>query len=301
LKNKSGYNFLALLSPLDIGTIFYILFSGIYICFGISHLENVLVHFTIRIGIIALIFLLTYLQKKYPNESFLFLKNLYPLIFLSFFYTETSYMKNIIFSSNLDAYFSWADQFIFGFQPSLEFSKAMPQIWFNELMNACYFSYYPVTSVVCVCIYLNKKSLSYKPIFIMIFSFYMYYIIYAILPVVGPQYYFNTIFKEPTTLCFFGKIMRYILVNFEQPTGAFPSSHVGAALIASYLAYKHLKKLFYISLPFVLGICFATVYLKAHYAVDVLAAIVSVPVFIFVSGLVYEKLLTLSTIKQQNT
>ena len=85
--------------------------------------------------------------------------------------------------------------------------------------------------------------------------------------------------------------MHYILINAEEPTGAFPSSHVGIALILSYVAYKHQKTLFYFCLPFAIGICFATVYLKAHYLVDVLAAIITVPIFIYLSGYVYNKLL----------
>jgi membrane-associated phospholipid phosphatase len=133
-----------------------------------------------------------------------------------------------------------------------------------------------------------------------VFSFYLYYVIYAILPVAGPQYYFDTIANEPIPPYFFGKIMHHILLNVEQPTGAFPSSHVGLAIILNYIAFKHLKTLFYISLPFVIGICFATVYLKAHYAVDVLAALISAPIFIWISSLVYNRLLLLNTSYKQN-
>jgi len=269
-------------------------------CFGFSYLEDPMPHFIARFGVVAFIYILAYLNQKHKGRFILFLRNLYPLILLSFFYAETGYMKNIIISDNLDPYFSGIDEAIWGFQPSLQFSKAMSQGWFNELMNISYFSYYLIAAVVCVTLYVSKKQQSYKPIFIVVFSFYLYYIIYDVLPVTGPQYYFDTMTKEPTPPYFFGKIMRYLLLEYEKPTGAFPSSHVGLAIILGYVAFKNQKSLFYGSLPFVIGICFATVYLKAHYAVDVLGALITAPIFIIISSSVYNKLLLLNAAFKQN-
>ena len=76
----------------------------------------------------------------------------------------------------------------------------------------------------------------------------------------------------------------------EEPTGAFPSSHVGIILILAYLCYKEMPKLFWVTLPFAIAICFATVYLKAHYLIDVIAGIISVPVIFKLSDFIYRKL-----------
>ena len=287
---RKGTDFLTTLSPLDIGTILYVLFSGVYMILGSARLTNMLPHITMRLLILALIVVLTYLSQKFPNKLILLIKHTYPLLFLSYFYTETYYLKNIIYSGDLDIYFSHAEQYLWGCEPSLQFSKLFPQAWFNEWMNICYFSYYFLTTVICITLYIMEREKSYKGIFIVVFSFYMYYTIYDFLPVVGPQFYFDTMKSSPEPPYFFGKIMRYILLNLEEPTGAFPSSHVGVALILSYVAFKDLKKVFYISFPFVLGICFATVYLKAHYMVDVIGAIISVPVFIAISSFTYNKI-----------
>jgi membrane-associated phospholipid phosphatase len=270
-------------------------------CFGLHFLVDTMPHFVGRIIIVSFIFILAYLNQTHSGKFILFARNFYPLFFLSFFYAETGYLKNIILNDNLDFYFAGIDQAIWGFQPSLQFSKAMSQGWFNELMNISYFSYYAITVVICVALYRSNKQLSYKPIFIVVFSFYMYYIIFDVFPVTGPQYYFDTMAKEPTPPYFFGKIMRYLLLEYEKPTGAFPSSHVGLALIVSYISFKNKKSMFYYSLPFVIGICFATVYLKAHYAIDVIGAVVTAPIFIIISGSVYNKLLLLNTAFKQNS
>jgi membrane-associated phospholipid phosphatase len=295
VRKRAWYNFRELFSPLDLATISYILLSGIYICFDTAGFKNMLPHFVIRILVLALIISIAALSRKFQsNKVLLFLRNLYPLLFLGFFYPETSCMKNIIFETNLDKYFFDAEQSLWNCQPSVEFSKTLNQGWFNELMNMCYFSYYIIIGLACIVLYFNNTTQSQKSIFIVILSFYMYYLIFAVLPVVGPQYYISDSTVEITPPHFFGKLMHWIITDIEQPTGAFPSSHVGIAVIIAYITYHHLRKLFFIILPFVLGICFATVYIKAHYLVDVIAGIISAPMFIVLSVKIYNKFLSWS-------
>ncbi len=289
---KTNFHLLKALTPLDIVTIFYIIISTLYMCIGASKLQDITFHILVRMAILGLIGLLVFLNHKYSNSFMSFLKNLYPLIFISFFYTETSYLKNILIGNNLDAQVAHLESYLWGCQPSLIFAQKMPQAWFCELMNICYFSYYLITSGVCLAIYFKNRAESFESVFIIICSFYLYYIVFALIPVAGPQFFFEYTEAEPPYL--FGKIMHYILINAEEPTGAFPSSHVGVSLILSYVAFKHQKLVFVISLPFVIGICFATVYLKAHYLVDVIGAFISVPIFIAISKFFYQKLLPLS-------
>ena len=74
----------------------------------------------------------------------------------------------------------------------------------------------------------------------------------------------------------------------ETPTGAFPSSHVGISWIILIIASKTYKKLLIVIYPFALLICFSTVYIKAHYLVDVIAGFISAP-FLYCAGLkIYE-------------
>lgn len=276
------------------------LVSGIYLCFNPVGFGDLIPHVLVRMLLFILIVGLSIFSRKYAsNQLLLFVRNLYPLLFLGFFYTETSFMKNIVFPNHLDPYFIDLEFWLWNCQPSLEFSKYMQQGWFNEMMNIFYFSYYLLIGAVCIMIYLHHPGHSQKAVFVVVFSFYLYYIIFALLPVVGPQYFFTDLPPDVTPPYFFGKLMHNIIVNYEQPTGAFPSSHVGIAIVVAYAAYRYYRKLFYVILPFVLGICFATVYLKAHYVVDVLAGMISAPVFIILSLRVYNKFLSFKHNKNQ--
>ena len=74
----------------------------------------------------------------------------------------------------------------------------------------------------------------------------------------------------------------------EHPTAAFPSSHVGISVIALLMAGRARSKgLFFTLLPFVVLICFATVYIRAHYAIDVLGGLIAAAAFYFLWNYIY--------------
>ncbi len=192
------------------------------------------------------------------------------------FYGETAFMNNIIFDS-FDSFLLKADFWLFGFQPSIEFSKIFNQFWFNELMNFGYFSYYFLTFLVCFIIYLRNRKQSFKVIFIISFSFYIYYLIFSIFPEVVPQYYFSQPMSQIPDAGFFREAVKFVQSVGEQPTGAFPSSHIGISIIFLIISKKYSSVLFWFILPFVIILFPATIYIKAHYFIDVIAGIITAP------------------------
>lgn len=97
---------------------------------------------------------------------------------------------------------------------------------------------------------------------------------YLFLPARGPVVWMADAFTLPIDG---GAFHRIIVRSVEQvggPHGAFPSLHVGASLFATLFDLRHrnpLRGLIY--LPLVATISVATVVLRYHYAVDLLAAI----------------------------
>ena len=61
----------------------------------------------------------------------------------------------------------------------------------------------------------------------------------------------------------------------ERPTAAFPSSHVGISTILMIMAWRVNRKLCYGLMPFYALLCCATVYIQAHYLIDVFAGWIS--------------------------
>jgi membrane-associated phospholipid phosphatase len=62
----------------------------------------------------------------------------------------------------------------------------------------------------------------------------------------------------------------------ERPTAAFPSSHVGCTTVLMMLAlHTRSRRLFLGMLPFYVLMCFSTVYIYAHYAIDAIAGLIT--------------------------
>lgn len=86
--------------------------------------------------------------------------------------------------------------------------------------------------------------------------------------------------------------MQIILTYAESETGAFPSSHVGMAIIYLIILKDSFKNYFLVLIPFVFILMLSTIYLKAHYAIDVFAGIISAPVIYLISDFIYKKINT---------
>jgi membrane-associated phospholipid phosphatase len=231
---------------------------------------------------VAAIFALKFWYQRRNTKTVWLVRNLFPLAFIAYWYPETYYMNEHIFG-NLDMFFAHADQYLFGCQPSLEFSKCLPQIWINELMNFGYLSYYfIIAATVFIAFVKSRKCMEYA-VFVILCSFFIYYATFIILPVTGPQFYFAS--PENSIPCggFFRSAMIFLQEMGEKPTGAFPSSHVGICLICMYFIFRYSRKIFYLLVPVAFILICSTVYIKAHYLIDIVGGFASAPIYFAIS------------------
>ena len=217
---------------------------------------------------------------------------------LSWWYPDT-YEFNRMFP-NLDHLFAGYEQRLFGCQPALLFSQTLSHPVFSELMHLGYASYYPLIALVALFYLFCRYTEFDRTVFIILTSFFVYYVIFIFLPVAGPQYYYLAAGLDNIAAGIFPNVGDYFATHQEslpipgytdgffyhlvegahdageRPTAAFPSSHVGITSILMMLAWRsRSKRLFFFMLPFFMLMCFATVYIQAHYAIDVLGGWIS--------------------------
>lgn len=232
---------------------------------------------------------------------------------LSWWYPDT-YEFNRMFT-NLDPIFAGWDQTLFGFQPSLLFCQFISNHFFSELMDLGYSAYFPMIAIVTVFYFGWRYEQFGRASFIILTSFFAYYLLYIAIPVTGPQYYYPAVgldniahgifppvgdyfatHQEALTSPgkvdgFFYKMVADAHAAGERPTAAFPSSHVGISTILMLLAwFSRSRRLFFVLLPFYILLCLSTVYIYAHYAVDVLGGWLSAIIFYIAFYFVYEKI-----------
>ena len=222
---------------------------------------------------------------------------------LSLWYPDT-YELNRVFP-NLDHLFAGWQQALFGCQPSLTFSEVCHWPVVSELVTMGYVSYYPLFAGVALFYFIWRYDKFERATFVILTSFFLFYVIFIFLPVAGPQFYFKAIGVEqaaagvfPDLKDYFGLLafevtdpqfslpipgyhdgFFYHILEFthdagERPTAAFPSSHVGVTVVAMWLAWESRNRwLFWTFLPFAVLMFFGTFYIQAHYAIDAIAGI----------------------------
>ena len=250
-----------------------------------------------RLAIVVVTLSLIMIYRKYPCKVTAFIRIGFQLALLSYWYPDTYDFNRLL--PNLDHLFAAAEQTIFGSQPAYWFQRDFPQLWVSEALNMGYFAYYPLIAAIVCWHFVMRFDLFEKVSFVLASSFFIFYIIFILLPVAGPQFYFPVIGEEnvlagvfPSVGDYFyyhpellpgaehGQGFFYSLVEQsqavgEKPTAAFPSSHVGISTIIMLMGWRNSKKLALCMLPFYILLCLATVYIQAHYLIDVFAGLVS--------------------------
>lgn len=220
------------------------------------------------------------------------------MILLSWFYSDTYEVNRAL--PNLDHVFASWEQQLFGCQPSLLFSQICPWGWFSELMCLGYVSYFPLMVTILLYYFLRRYEEFGMVSFVLISSFFVYYFVFVVLPVTGPQFYYLAVGTDKIAAGIFPDLGNWFLTHSERmaapgwsdgfwyhmldithdagerPTAAFPSSHVGVTTVMMLLAcHTRNKTLIFSMLPFFLLMCFSTVYIYAHYAIDAIAGLLT--------------------------
>lgn len=247
-----------------------------------------------------------------PNRYSLLLRYLFPLTLLGYWYPDTYEFCQLL--PNLDHLFAQADLTLFGTQPSIAFSQWLPQKLWSELFHMGYFAYYPLILITLLAPLVQRKNeLFGRTAFVVLASFFLYYTIYLFLPVAGPQYYFQAVgfdviesahfpqlfdyFRSHTELApspgpegFFRSLVESTQQSGERPTAAFPSSHVGmSTVLLLLLRHNRQRWLLLGMLPFYFFLCCATVYIQAHYLIDVMGGLVTALCFYALTSWVWQK------------
>lgn len=203
-----------------------------------------------------------------------------PLIF-GMFYAEMEYLGLIFFEfeNSLDPYLIDLEQWIFGFQPSLEWSRVWPWPWFHELMEFAYFTYYFLSASVIALAFLTKglkENERWEIVrdFVRDLSVVMLicYTLYTLFPAWGPKY-FRAGFVDVGGWIF-TDIMRYIHNNGALLGAAFPSSHVAGSMVPWWYVWTRFPRWRWPMTVIFILLCMSTVYNRYHYVVDVFAGLI---------------------------
>ncbi len=294
------------LLPVEWAVMAYLVITLVIMLFMHSSLHSTGDMLTFRLRVVVMTAVMWGLYRLVPCNATMVLRVGIQMVFLADWYPDT-YEFNRCFP-NLDHIFCGWEQAVFGFQPSLEFSRVMPWGIVSELLDMGYASYYPIIGFTAIFYYLYRRQQFQRAVFTIMGSFFLFYIIFIFVPVAGPTFYFRAVgvdiieqgvypaighyFENHNDLSadclpspgwtdgLMWKIVEIAKWAGERPTAAFPSSHVGITTVCMFLLWHSgNRKVFLRALPFAVLLLFATFYIQAHYAIDALAGLVAGALF----------------------
>ena len=233
-----------------------------------------------------------------------FLRHFYPVLLYTALFIETGSLNRMFFNDYLDPLVARWEEQIFGCQPSVLFMEKLPWLAVSEVFYASYFSYYVMISGVGFALFLRSRRQFFHYVSVVSFLFYVCYLIYILLPVIGSRAFFRQVdgyalpaetqqlavtdaYPASVQAGVFFKIMKWIYREFEAPGAALPSSHVAVALCTVFFSFQYLRRIRYLHLAVAVLLCLSTVYCRYHYVVDVLAGLVTAALVIPLGNWLY--------------
>ena len=258
-----------------------------------------------RAGAVLTTLALWGVYRRWPCRLTMFVRVAGLMAWLGWWYPDTYELNRVL--PNLDHLFASAEQWLFGCQPALVLPVRFPQPVVSELLSLGYVSYYPlIVALVLVYFFRRYERFTYA-VYVVMASFFIFYVVFDLLPVAGPQFYYEAVGCDLIAQGQFPDLGLYfrdhqeslpipgwndglfydLLVDAhnagERPTAAFPSSHVGITTVLLWLAWEVRSRwLLAVMAPLAVLMFFATFYIQAHYAIDAIAGLFAGTAFYFV-------------------
>lgn len=194
------------------------------------------------------------------------------LLFLLFYATFHSAIWETIRPVTVDGRLLAIDRALFGETPSVPM-QLWYATWLTNFLSLCYFLHLVFPPLLAGPWYRRDKRTFREMLLAVLICGALGSIGYLFVPAVGPGIAFPQLYTKVLGGSLYQPITD-LMGLVRAPRDAFPSLHVGLSAVVLWYAWKHGKTAFLLLLPFVAGNWIATIYLRYHYLIDVLAGFV---------------------------
>ena len=197
---------------------------------------------------------------------------LYPLLAMPLLYAELPLLNQAVHGGHYfdEIIIGW-ERALFGFEPARELARMWDSAWVSELLHAAYVSYYLIIYAPPLLIGWKRGNQSLRDaVFTLALVFFAHYLFFVYFPVEGPRYRYD----PPVPADARGPVLHltHVLLEAGSSRGAaFPSSHVGVAVAATIVTWRHLRPLAPLVAVLTVGLALGAVYGGFHYGIDALA------------------------------
>lgn len=194
---------------------------------------------------------------------------MYPVIMnVIFVGMKSSVMK--VNSHKWDEMLAACDRLLFGEILSVR-AQSMISPWLTEVLSFCYLLFFPYLMISWF-YYAYRGMPMLRKLFVGLFTIYgIGFLGYTLVPAGGPHLAFPDEFSEPLGGWAIARFNAFVVANGSNGVDVFPSLHSAISFFLLMFDYKNARWRFRVYLVPCVGIWLATIYLRYHYAIDLLA------------------------------
>ena len=256
------------LRPVDSAVLIYNFTITLHILISAEKLPDWHFLLMIHAAIFAGITLLAVADGDNSSPLLVWLKVLYPVMLLGWFYPEVGLLRHTIIPHDLDPMLIRWELYIFPGELYISIPKSL-NLLSLEILHAAYFSYYFLGFVPLIIAWKLRRGRIGEYLFVGCSSMFIHYWICILFPAAGPILIREEIM--PSGILFI-PIMDFIYSSaINQGGAAFPSTHAAAAVIAGWYSVQWFPKLKWFFITVVLLILISTVACTFHYTIDTIA------------------------------
>jgi len=231
------------------------------------------------------------IEVKRPNRASWVFRNWYPLPYVALCYKEMALLIPAVWRSDADRWLADLDYRLWRAHPTVWLERIQTPA-LTELLQIAYTLFIPVVLLVAVLLWRQGRFGEFQYYaFVIALGYLVSYVGYLLVPARGPRFLLHAEQTFPLQGLWFFEYMQRALDTLESAHyDCFPSGHTELTILAlwgSRMVSETLFKLYWFYTPFLI---FATVYLRYHYSVDVLAGIAVAAAIILLGPFCYRKL-----------
>jgi membrane-associated phospholipid phosphatase len=230
-------------------------------------------------------------EVKRPNPTSWLFRNWYALPFVASCYKEMALFIRAVRTTDADQWLADVDFRVWGAHPSVWLERVHTPV-LTEFLQVVYTLFVPAVLYIAWVLWREKSKRDFHYYaFLIALGFLTSYIGYLLVPARGPRFLLKHLQHFPLQGLWLFQTMQNTLDRLESAHyDCFPSGHTELTILAWWGSRMVSKRCFRVYLAYTPCIIFATVYLRYHYTVDLLAGMVTAAVLILTAPMLYQKL-----------
>jgi membrane-associated phospholipid phosphatase len=232
-----------------------------------------------HLAVAALVAVLIACAARFPGRGWRMARDWYPLLVIPLAFRELHHLVHAVNPVDWDLTLAGWDQVLFGAHPTVALEPLLHPLAV-EVLQLCYTSYYFLPVVLGVgLLRAGRRDAFRESLALIAAAFFTSYLGYFLVPARSPYFHEAALGhtrlwgQDPATLGYgLAPAIRATLEALElEMRDCFPSGHTEVTLVTLICAWRHHRPVFRGLLGPSAGLIAATVYLRYHYTVDVLA------------------------------